>query len=243
MSRMAKLAGAGAVTAPVLYGMLRNRHQTWWQPVVAETHPHMKGHSGAAVAVPSQTKKVIVLVDMDGTIADFDQRALQLMKQRHGKAFDVEHSTLKSFPFAANFDASYKRPISSMLSEENFFRSFQPIDGAIQALKEMQAHESIEVFFCTAPIRANPFCASEKMEWIREHLGDDWVARIIITSDKSLVRGDILIDDAPQAKGDSLEPVWEQVWFRQPYNIGLSGKRHLKRWSEWRAIVFPLVAK
>ena len=67
-----------------------------------------------------------------------------------------------------------------------------------------------------------------------------WVDRIILTRDKTLVRGDILLDDAPLAKGSSLEPVWEHVYFDQPYNRpGASdadpSRRRLVAWKDWGA--------
>ena len=73
------------------------------------------------------------------------------------------------------------------------------------------------------------------------HLGKSWVDRIILTRDKTLVRGDILLDDAPQAKGSSLEPVWEHVYFDQPYNRpGVSdadpSRRRLVAWKDWRSL-------
>eukprot|EP00929_Paragymnodinium_shiwhaense_P062745 TRINITY_DN31330_c0_g1_i1.p2 TRINITY_DN31330_c0_g1~~TRINITY_DN31330_c0_g1_i1.p2 ORF type:complete len:114 (-),score=22.53 TRINITY_DN31330_c0_g1_i1:49-390(-) len=106
----------------------------------------------------------------------------------------------------------------------------------------MQAHPLLEVFICTAPIVRSRYCHQEKVEWVRFHFGaegDQWVQRIIITSDKSMVNGDILIDDAPKAKASVLRPSWEHVWFEQAYNKDLHGQRRLSSWRSWRSIVFP----
>lgn len=35
-------------------------------------------------------------------------------------------------------------------------------------------------------------------QWLVEHIGDGWDRRLILTPDKSLVVGDILLDDAPK---------------------------------------------
>ena len=37
--------------------------------------------------------------------------------------------------------------------------------------------------------------------WIEEHLGEDWLDKIIITKDKTVVNGHVLIDDRPNIKG------------------------------------------
>jgi 5'-nucleotidase len=153
---------------------------------------------------------------MDNTIANFDKRALQLLQEKHGprSVFDAQLPSLTKFPLVDNFDVAYKKDVVSLLSQENFFRSFEPIEGAVEALKEMQAHPSVDVFLCTAPIIRSKFCAAEKVEWVREKFGkdgDEWVRRLIITSDKSLVHGDFLIDDAPEAKGKARKPSWDTM--------------------------------
>ena len=202
--------------------------------------------------VPKVVPKV-VLVDMDNTIADFDGRALEILKERHPE-ITVSRTDLTKFPFAANFPNEMKPEINALFQEQGFFRSFVPIAGAIDALKEIQAEEGIEVFLCTAPIARSCYCQQEKVEWVRAHLdgsdgsasakrqrttdqGRTWVQRLVITSDKSLVRGDLLIDDAPVAKAENLEPSWEHVWLTQPYNVSLSGKRRIDGWQEWRKVV------
>lgn len=43
-------------------------------------------------------------------------------------------------------------------------------------------------------------CASEKHSSIREHCGDRWVPRTVLTNDKTFVHGDILIDDPRPAE-------------------------------------------
>jgi 5'-nucleotidase len=114
------------------------------------------------------------------------------------------------------------------------------IEGAVAALNEMVAG-GIDVRLCSSPLSSSPCCVMEKVEWAVAHLGKSWVDRIILTRDKTLVRGDILLDDAPLAKGSSLEPVWEHVYFDQPYNRpGASdadpSRRRLVAWKDWRSL-------
>jgi len=48
--------------------------------------------------------------------------------------------------------------------------------------------------------------------------GPSWVDRIVLAKDKTLVRGDVLIDDKPEVTG-SLCPSWEHLVFEAPYNV------------------------
>jgi len=39
-------------------------------------------------------------------------------------------------------------------------------------------------------------------EWVKQHLGESAVRRMILTHDKTMVNGDLLIDDRPSIKGN-----------------------------------------
>lgn len=47
--------------------------------------------------------------------------------------------------------------------------------------------------------------------WVEKHLGRDFLEQVILTRDKTLITGDILIDDKPDILG---EPPWNFVWVR-----------------------------
>lgn len=194
-----------------------------------------------------------MLVDMDGVLCDFDQRAFDIIRERRTESEaarqalpDIGDQTpedMNKFPLAANFPSRFSDAITALFFEEGFFASLGAVEGAVAALKEMVIHPSVDnVFICTAPIAGSKYCHQEKVEWVRRNLGDDWVRRMVICSDKSLVRGDILIDDAPKAKARAMKPVWEHVWFKRPYNAYLGGaegqqQRRLDAWADWRALV------
>lgn len=197
-------------------------------------------------------KKKVVLVDMDGVLCEFDRRAFEIINERRatsaaaGKELpDLSNRApedMTSFPLTKNFSSRFSKAISALFHEQGFFASFEPVEGAISALKEMQSHPDLEVLICTAPMSGSCYCHQEKVEWIRSHFGGakegtEWVKRMIITSDKSLVRGDILIDDAPKAKTKHCVPSWEHVWYERGYNRQLTGGRHLRQWADWRSVV------
>ena len=47
----------------------------------------------------------------------------------------------------------------------------------------------------------------QKFKWIEDHLGAEWINRAIITRDKTMVYGDVLIDDKPSIQGMWLHPI------------------------------------
>ena len=180
-----------------------------------------------------------VLVDMDGVLANFDARAYELMKQRHAH-IKLPPWVARRFPLSAGVAREQRPPLVALFSEEGFFREMQPIEGAVAALREMVA-AGLDVRICTAPLATSPRCAMEKIEWVIHHLGPEWVDRIVLTRDKTLIRGDWLIDDAPKAKGSAMQPEWRQIYFDQPYNRPEAGSDpslpRLLRWRDWRAVL------
>lgn len=88
---------------------------------------------------------------------------------------------------------------------------------------------------CTSILPSNPTCASDKVQWVTEMIGPEWVDRLILARDKTVVAGDYLIDDKPHIVG-KFPRQWRQVIFQQPYNIGVPGLRALD-WADLLAQV------
>jgi len=78
------------------------------------------------------------------------------------------------------------------VSEKGFFESLDPIDGAIDAFKELSLY--YDCFFLTAPW-SNIHSLSEKRIWIEKYLGEHAFKKLITSHRKDLLKGDYLIDD------------------------------------------------
>jgi 5'-nucleotidase len=123
---------------------------------------------------------------------------------------------------------------------EGFFLNLPPMKGAIEAVKEMAA-KGYRVFFCTSPVLTSHHCAGDKFEWVRKHFGQEWVQRIIITSDKTAVRGDVLIDDKPKITGTNL-PTWRHLMFDAPYNMSETPPMRMNDWTQWEKAITALLS-
>ena len=94
------------------------------------------------------------------------------------------------------------------------------------------------MFICTAPLLENPTCTNDKLWWVDNHLGGDWIRRTIITKDKTVVDGDFLIDDKPLITGITDEPIWQRIIFDQPYNKNVVGRR--LNWQNYKQVIDKL---
>jgi 5'(3')-deoxyribonucleotidase len=63
----------------------------------------------------------------------------------------------------------------------------------------------LKVFFCSTPFATRPPWAYDKLPSIEEHLRSRRVNHFILTHDKTLVRGDLLIDDTTVQTIEGLE--------------------------------------
>jgi 5'-nucleotidase len=54
--------------------------------------------------------------------------------------------------------------------------------------------------------------------------------------DKTIVNGDVLIDDKPRIEGSQNPPSWKHVLFHQPYNAN-ENKPRIVHWNEWKSVL------
>ncbi len=78
-------------------------------------------------------------------------------------------------------------------SKVGFFLDLDPIEAAIEGVKTLQT--KYDVWILTRPSIKNTHCYTEKAEWIKKYLGEDMLNKMILCPDKSLVKGEFLIDD------------------------------------------------
>lgn len=174
---------------------------------------------------------MLVLVDMDGVLADFEAAFLAAWRHNNPSLSYVEVADRDVFYVKDQYPLEHRELVHAVHGVEGFFRSLPPVEGALVAMEEM-ASAGLDVFICTAPLTSNLFCASEKHAWVQEHLGKPWLKRTVVASDKTLVRGDFLVDDRPLVDG-LLTPTWQHVVFGAPYNQSSPSPR-MESWASWR---------
>jgi 5'-nucleotidase len=177
----------------------------------------------------------VILLDMDDVLAEFEKNFLERWLSRHPDLPYIPREQRNLFKLERQYPADHRDAVRAIIREPGFFLSLDPIPGGLEAVRQMigLGHD---VFFCTAPITDCPTCPMEKFQWIDRHLGADFVRRVVLTSDKTLVRGDFLVDDNPQITG-IMAPVWEQVVFDFPYNRSVQGKKRLVGWDDWHTVL------
>ncbi|MBA6253130.1 MULTISPECIES: 5' nucleotidase, NT5C type [unclassified Colwellia] len=86
-------------------------------------------------------------------------------------------------------------------SQYGFYANLAPIIGAIESVQKLINLEKFDPYILTAPSTRNPFSYTEKRVWIEKYFGIEFTEKLIISPNKGLLKGDILIDDLISGRG------------------------------------------
>jgi 5'(3')-deoxyribonucleotidase len=126
-----------------------------------------------------QMMKKILYVDMDNVLVDFPSAFSH---------FDAD--TLKRFE-----DDRDEIP--------GIFSLMEPMPGAIEAFKELS--QLFDTYILSTSPWENPSAWSDKLLWVKQHLGEMAHKRLILSHHKNLNRGDYLIDDRTKNGADRFQ--------------------------------------
>ena len=126
--------------------------------------------------------KKIVYIDMDGVLSDFN-------------------SAVKSHP-----DFEKKGFRADLIP--GIFRKLEIIDGAKEGFEFLMEH--FDTYILSTPSWDNYDSWTHKRLWVSENLGISTRKRLILSHNKSLLRGDYLIDDNPWNGAKDFRGEWLQ---------------------------------
>lgn len=182
---------------------------------------------------------MLILLDQYGVLANFEQGFYNKWQSRMGDEVPpVPLMERKSFYLRDDYQKELLPVVEDIYTAPGFFRDLPPIEGALQAVQRL-LELGHDVRICTSPLNQYRNCVAEKYEWVEKHLGFDFTHRIIVTKDKTVVNGDVLIDDKPVVTGVQ-QPKWKHIIFDQPYNRHIDAPR--LDWSSWQDKIFSHIA-
>jgi 5'-nucleotidase len=188
--------------------------------------------------------KIILLIDMDGVICHWYENLYRIYRARYPDRMAIKPEDVTQFYVEELYPEEHRDDVVAIARERGFYADLRPVPGALEALKDIQENctDFIEPFICSSPEveYEDMACHSEKAAWVEDVLGNWWTKKLILTKDKTLVRGHILIDDKPEITG-ALKPIWLHMLFDQPYNrldskLDIGDMRQRFTWSDWPAL-------
>ncbi|GAA4979252.1 5'-3'-deoxyribonucleotidase [Kineococcus glutinatus] len=176
---------------------------------------------------------MLVLVDQDQVLAGFGAGFDAAWRRTHPTAPFHPRERSRTYWIQDDYGMQWAAQILQVMTAPGFFRDLPVLPGAVAGMQGLLA-DGHDVRICTAPVQDYRHCVREKYEWVEEHLGHEWTTRMILTRDKTLVAGDVLLDDRPTVPG-ALTPAWDHLLFRAPYNADVPG-RHVD-WVDYREVL------
>jgi 5'-nucleotidase len=155
--------------------------------------------------------ELVALIDMDGTLCDYDGAMRRDMAKiaapgdapvwyDHAPAYMIERKKL-------------------IQDQPGWWRNLSALPLGFELMRVLRELEFRLVVLTKGPARRNSGAWSEKVEWCREYLGD---VPVVISADKGLVYGRVLVDDWPDYVTRWLEwrPRGLVLMPAQPWNEG-----------------------
>jgi 5'-nucleotidase len=174
---------------------------------------------------------LIILLDQDGVLADFEHGFLAAWREHYPDIAPIEFEQRRDFHIRVDYGPALSPKAEALYTAPGFIRDLPAVPGAVEAFHALLAL-GIDVRICTSPLSQYENCVAEKYQWVEKNLGREATQRLILTRDKTLVRGDLLIDDKPRIEG-AVRPQWKHILYDAPYN------RHVREvprlsWENWR---------
>lgn len=171
-----------------------------------------------------------ILLDQDEVLAKWVDRIVEWYNEDRGTFYtaeDIKGYTVEEYlPYSKDF-------IRSCCRYPELYRDLEPVDGAIEGVKELQALGH-DVLIVSAVPKCAGFAYHGKLEWLRRNMPFFDLRNFIAAHRKDLVRGDVLLDDRPENLR-AFKEMGCSVVFDRPWNRGMED--HYKRVRSWAEFI------
>jgi 5'(3')-deoxyribonucleotidase len=167
-------------------------------------------------------------VDVDGVVADLVRPLLDALSTRTGTRLRVDDIT--RFDLAGILGPSLWSTATDILASPGFALDLPLCPHAIEGVASLRTIG--RVVFVTSPFPPSPTWAHDRFAWLARHFAAT-PADVVSAADKTLFRGDLLIDDSPAQLDAWTRLDRPAIRVAHPWNTDAPGIVA----SDWREIV------
>ena len=153
------------------------------------------------------TKKPVLLLDVDGVIADFIELYLRIVHHRIPELRHTGHDDIVEWDCgrALHLSTDELALVHEDLFAPGAASSMVPYAGAVYGVEQLM--KVADVWFVTSPMAQSATWMHERTRWIEHYFGQQAKSQVIHAEKKFLVSGDIFVDDKP-----SHVAAWKNRW-------------------------------
>ena len=169
-----------------------------------------------------------ILIDLDDTMEDLCGAWVNYLNKKH--SLSVRRDDIDVWDIASRFPTLTEEEVFAPLYREDFWETVKPVDGAVKYIRRI-IEDGHDVYIVTA---SHPETFGIKYRYIIKRYFPFINSKMVVSAyDKSIIRGDILIDDGPHNFEN-----WRHVGilFDAPFNKSFDEKTagivRAKSWEE-----------
>jgi 5'-nucleotidase len=176
---------------------------------------------------------MIIYLDMDGTTVDLDHVWLAEYNRDYNDKLTRED--LREYDIEAVVKTECGDKIFDYLHRKDIYFRAPFFEGAEEAIHALRLRGN-DLYFATAPY-VTEYVYWDKIRWVRKHFPELGAESLIFCPDKSLLRGDALVDDyyghLERFKGHRI--LIDRSWNRH-LDDGFLADRNIIRLQDWGEI-------
>lgn len=169
----------------------------------------------------------LILLDVDGVLADFVGGALKAVGDAFDRHFTPEQVTAWDFSSLPHWN-DFKDEFWQLTKSPGFCLNLKPFPDAIEGVNKLRQVPGAKVEFLTSPMYDAPFWVFEREAWLQKYFNVDY-HDIMHVRRKERVPGFMLVDDRQShvEKWRLAHPSGTGIVWAKPYNEGT-----IKTWEE-----------
>ena len=178
-------------------------------------------------------KMLTLLIDADDTIENLCEEWVKYLNEKHGTS--VSLTDIKEWDMAKAFPTIPRNEVYEPLFNEDLWKRVTPLPGAVENIKKI-IEDGHKVVIVTS---SHPYTVALKWIYVFErYFPFISIHDVIFSSQKQLIKGDVMIDDAPHnlVGGDYFKLLYDaphnQNFDTESYNIA--------RVYNWKEVYFAI---
>lgn len=171
---------------------------------------------------------MIILTDADGVLENLTHVWVELLNETYGR--DVKYDDIREWDMCKAFPGLTREQVYGMELEDEIYNRMRPIEGAAEVLKKV-----IDAGHQLYVVTDTPYqIFKQKMDKVifKYYPFLTW-KNIIVTSNKKIIKGDVMIDDGiHNLEGADYEKILVSAPYNEYYDAEGNGMHRVHSWNE-----------